>query len=567
MLSQLYIENVAVIEKASVPFHTGFSALTGETGAGKSILIDSVNAILGERTSRGLVRTGAKSACISAVFTGLGKHTDEKLAELGYSPEEDGTLMIQREIGADSKSSCRINGRPATVSILKAIGPLLVNIHGQHESYGLLSPESHITYLDSMGLPPELSEQYTAAFGEVRRIRKELDSINLDESQKARRIDLLTYQINELEGAGLKEGEQEELDRQRTMYRNSEKIASAVGKAKDALDGGDESEGAVSAVTEAADSLSGAEQYLPELHSLAERLRSISYDLEDCRSELHGYTDQLEYDPAELDEIEARLDTLYRLGLKYGGSVEKMLKYLEESKAELAKIQTSDETAARLRTQYKQSAETAQKLALEISAWRRDAAHRFATQVKKELEFLDMPHVSFEVQQERCPLNAKGCDKVEFLISTNAGEPAKPIAKIASGGELSRIMLAFKTVLAGHDEVGTLIFDEIDSGVSGSAAQKIGLKLREVSQSRQVICVTHLAQIAALADHQYLVQKQVKNGKTYTDVAELDREGRRQEIARIIGGAQITPLTLQNAEEMLQLAHGEKPVLDSTGKK
>ena len=558
MLSQLYIENVAVIEKVSVDFHTGFSVLTGETGAGKSILIDSINAILGERTSRDLVRTGAKSAFVSAVFTELGKHTLEKLETLGYAPEEDGTLMIQREISADGKSSCRINGRPAAVSALKEIGPMLVNIHGQHESYGLLSPENHLSYLDSMGLPQELSERYSSVFGDVKRIRRELDSLNMDEAQKARQIDLLTYQINELEEADLKEGEQEELDRQRSMYRNSEKIASAIAEAKAELDGGEETEGASSAVSTAADCIGRASQYLPELNSLAERLQSISYDLEDCSDELHGYDDKLEYDPSELDAIESRLDTLYRLGRKYGGSVENMLKFLAKSKTELEKIQTSDETAVKLKEQYQKSAAEAKNLALKISEWRAKTAHSFSAQVKKELEFLNMPHVVFEVSLERGPLGSKGCDRVEFLISTNAGEPAKPIAKIASGGELSRIMLAVKTVLAGHDEVGTLIFDEVDTGVSGSAAQKIGMKLSEVARSRQVVCVTHLAQIASLADSQYLIQKQVRDGKTYTEVSELDDGGRCRELARIIGGAQITPLTLQNAEEMLKMARGEK---------
>jgi DNA repair protein RecN (Recombination protein N) len=559
MLSQLYIENVAVIEKACVDFSAGFSVLTGETGAGKSILIDSINAILGERTSRELVRTGTKSAFISASFADLGKHALEKLSELGFAPEEDGTLLIQREISADGKSSCRVNGRPATVSALREIGPLLVNIHGQHESYGLLSPDNHLTYLDSMGLPQELVDQYSAAFGEAKRLRRELDSLNMDEAQKARQIDLLTYQINELEAADLKEGEQEELDRRRSMYRNSEKITSAIAEAKEALDGSEETEGAVSAVSAAADRIGRAERYLPELHALSERLQTIAYDLEDCSGELHAYDDRLEYDPSELDEIESRLDVIYRLGLKYGGSVENMLNYLAKSKSELEKIQTSDETAAKLREQYRKAVGKAKELALHISNWRKEAARSFSEQVKKELEFLNMPHVVFEVCQEVGALNAHGCDRVEFLISTNAGEPAKPIAKIASGGELSRIMLAIKTVLAGRDEVGTLIFDEVDTGVSGGAAQKIGMKLHEVAKSRQVVCVTHLAQIAAQADTQYLISKQVHDGKTYTEVAKLDDEGRCRELARIIGGAQITPLTLQNAAEMLKMAHLTEP--------
>ncbi len=558
MLLQLYIENIAVIEKVGVDFHDGFNVLTGETGAGKSILIDSISAILGERTSRELVRTGAKSAVVSAVFSGLGERTCRKISEIGYAADDDGSLMIQREIGADSKSSCRINGRPATVSVLREIAPLLVNIHGQHESYGLLSPENHISYLDSLGLPKDLSDRYRSAYSELRRIKREFDACNLDEAQKARQIDLLTYQIDELENADLRPGEQEELDRRKNLYRNSEKIATAVASAKDALDGGDESEGAVSAVSSAADALSSAERYLPELHDLAERLRGISYDLEDCSGELRGYTGQTDYDPAELDEIESRLDALYRLGLKYGGSVENMLRYLEKSKTELQKIRLSDETAARLKAEYHKNKILADKLAGEISLWRTDAAKSFTSQVVKELEFLNMPHVVFQVNLEQCPLNENGCDRVEFLISTNAGEPAKPIAKIASGGELSRIMLAIKTVLAAGDDVGTLIFDEVDTGVSGATAEKIGLKLRQVSQSRQVICVTHLAQIASLADTQYLIRKQVRSDKTYTEVAELDDEGRKRELARIIGGAKITPLTLENAAEMLKMARKDR---------
>ena len=558
MLLQLYIENIAVIEKVSVEFHDGFNVLTGETGAGKSILIDSISAILGERTSRELVRAGAKSAVVSAVFSALSERARRKISEMGFAADEDGSLMIQREIGADSKSSCRINGRPATVSVLREIAPLLVNIYGQHESYGLLSAENHIFYLDSLGLPRDLADRYRGAFSEMRRAKRELDSCSLDEAQKARQIDLLTYQIDELERADLRPGEEEELGRRKNLYRNSEKIADAVASAKEALDGGDESEGAVSAVSAAADALGGAERYLPELHDLSERLRGISYDLEDCSDGLRGYSGQTEYDPAELDEVESRLDTLYRLGLKYGGSVENMLRYLEKSRAELKKIELSDETAARLREEYRKNRALAEKLAGELSRWRAETAKSFTAGVVRELEFLNMPNVVFQVDLTRCPLNENGCDRVEFLISTNAGEPARPIAKIASGGELSRIMLAIKTVLAAGDDVGTLIFDEVDAGVSGATAEKIGLKLRQVSRDRQVICVTHLAQIASLADAQYLISKQVRGGKTYTDVAELDDEGRKKELARIIGGAQITPLTLENAAEMLKMGRGDR---------
>lgn len=554
MLSQLYIENIAVIEKARIDFKAGFNVLTGETGAGKSILIDSIHAVLGERTSRELVRTGAKSAFVSAVFDGICSEAAAGLEELGYPLEEDGTLILQREIGADTKSSCHINGRPATVSILRKIGPLLINIHGQHESYGLLSPESHIGYLDGTGLPADRLSEYRRAYEAMRKAKENFDSCIMDETQKARRMDLLKYQIDELEQANLRAGEEEDLNRRRTLYRNSEKIAGSLSEARSALDGDEENAGALSAVSTAAQALKEARNYLPELTDLAERLEEISYGLDDCSSELRGYSAQLEYDPSEIDEVESRLDLLYRLGMKYGGTVDEMLAHLEEFQTELEKIRLSDENAAKFREDYKREKKRAEGFAAEISRWRKNAASEFSERVRQELQFLDMPNVTFEVHMEQVPLGPFGWDKVEFYISTNPGEPAKPIAKIASGGELSRIMLAIKTVLAGGDEVGTLIFDEVDSGVSGSAAQKIGLKLREVSENRQVICVTHLAQIAALADTQYLIEKHVEAGRTFTQVLELNEEGRKQELARIMGGTRITPLMLQNAAEMLEMA-------------
>lgn len=555
MLSQLYIENIAVIEKASVEFQPGLNVLTGETGAGKSILIDSIHAVLGERTSRDLVRTGAKSAFVSAVFTQPGANACENMKALGYLPEEDGSFLIQREISTDGrKAVCRINGRPATVSVLKGIAPFLLQIHGQHESYDLLSPDLHIRYIDSMGVPEELLAQYQKSYHKMKAVQEELRSFQMDETQKARQIDLLSYQIDELEKADLKAGEQEELTQRRSMYLNSEKLADAFHVAGSALDGDENIQGALAAVSAAASALQEAERYLPEAHSLAERLQSMEYEMEDCAGEIRELSSRLEYDPEELEQIESRLDTLYRLGLKYGGSVENMLEFLEQCRRELKNIRCSDENIARLTGEYREEAKNAEKLAQDISARRTASAKLFSEKVKRELTFLDMPNIVFQVQQERCALNPLGCDKLQFLISTNAGEPAKPIAKIASGGELSRIMLAIKTVLAGKDEIDTMIFDEVDTGISGSAAQKVGLKLKEVAGSRQVICVTHLAQIAALADTQYLIRKQVKNQKTYTDVVRLDYEGRKQEIARIMGGTDITPLMLQNADEMLKMA-------------
>lgn len=554
MLSQLYIENIAVIEKASIDFHAGFNVLTGETGAGKSIVIDAINAILGERTSREIVRNGARAAFVSAVFDSLNARAAEKLKEFGYSLEEDGSLLIQREISLDGKGSCKINGRPATVSVLKELGVFLINILGQHESYHLLSADLHVRYLDKMGALGGKLREYQNSYQEMQKIQDELASFQMDESQKARRIDLLSYQIGELENAGLRAGEQAELTELRTMYQNSEKIAFSAAQAREAFNGDENNTGAVAAVISAADALADAGRYLPAAAQLSERIRGLAYDLEDCNEELRDFASRLEYDPAELERIEERLDVIYRLSIKYGETEEEMLSYLEQCREELKNIELSDETVSKLTQKLEETEKETKRLAGELSAGRSKAAQEFTKLVKEELRFLDMPGVDFQVEQEACPFNALGCDKIQFLISTNPGEPAKPIAKIASGGELSRIMLAIKTVLSGQDEIDTLIFDEVDTGISGSAAQKVGMKLREVAKDRQVICVTHLAQIASLADSHFLIQKQTKKEKTYTEVSPLDFEGRKHELARIMGGAEITELMLQNAEEMLRMA-------------
>lgn len=551
MLSQLYIENIAVIEKASIDFQKGFNILTGETGAGKSIIIDSINAVLGGRVSREIVRNGAKVARVSALFTGIGADTLQKLEELGLSPEEEENLLLQREIRAEGKTVCRINGRPATVSMLREVGLTLLSILGQHESYELLSPEQHVEYIDNFGGLNELKSQYVSAYRRLRSVKKEWDSLLMDEDQKARRMDLLRYQIEELEAGEIRLGEQEELTQQRSMFRNSEKIAESIAVAKSALDGDDEAAGAVSSVGTAADSLEDAAQFLPSLTSVAQKLRDLEYNLQDCLTEVREAGENLEYDPARLEQVEERLDQLYRLSLKYGSTEEEMLDFLERSRKELRTIELSDERAQELSEEYEQCKAEAIRLAKELSSKRRKAASELVFQVRNELAFLDMPGVEFQVEQLRCPLNQWGCDKIQFLLSTNPGEPPRPMAKIASGGELSRIMLAIKTVLSGTDRIPTLIFDEIDTGISGSAARKVGLKLQQVSQNRQVLCVTHLAQIAALADAHFLISKQIRDHKTFTQVLPLDFEGRKREIARIMGGTEITPLLLQNAEEML----------------
>ncbi len=551
MLSQLYIENIAVIEKAFIDFQKGFNILTGETGAGKSIIIDSINAVLGGRVSREIVRNGAKMARVSALFTSIGTETLQKLEELGLSPEEEENLLLQREIRSEGKTVCRINGRPATVSMLREVGLTLLSILGQHESYELLSPEQHVEYIDSFGGLNELKSQYSSAYHKLRSVKKEWDSLLMDEDQKARRMDLLRYQIEELEAGEIRLGEQEELAQQRTMFRNSEKIAESIAIAKNALDGDDESAGAVSSVGTAADSLEDAAQFLPSLTSTAQKLRDLEYNLQDCLAEVREAGESLEYDPARLEQVEERLDQLYRLSLKYGSTEEEMLEFLERSRKELRTIELSDERAQELSEEYERCKAEAIQLAKELSSKRRKAASELVSQVREELTFLDMPGVEFQVEQLRCPLNQWGCDKIQFLLSTNPGEPPRPMAKIASGGELSRIMLAIKTVLSGTDRIPTLIFDEIDTGISGSAARKVGLKLQQVSQNRQVLCVTHLAQIAALADAHFLISKQIRDQKTFTQVLPLDFEGRKREIARIMGGTEITPLLLQNAEEML----------------
>lgn len=553
MLLQLYIENVAVIEKCGLEFNAGFNVLTGETGAGKSILIDSIGAILGERTSRELIRTGASAAFVSAVFSSPNSHALQKLEELGYAVDEDGCVLIQREISLTGKNACRINGRPATVSVLKGIAPFLVNVHGQHESYQLLSPDLHIRYIDRMGeLLPLLSE-YQKAYRYMCKVRDELQEFDLDETQKERRIDLLKYQVQELEEADLTPGEQELLSEKRTLYRNSERLAQQFQLARSLLDGEEEG-GVLSSVAQICTALGEAKRYLPAIEQLSDRFQAVEYELQDCSEELNNAVALLDYDPIELEEIEARLDFLYRLGLKYGETTEEMLSYLENSRKELENIELSDERLAQLNRDYEDAKEEAIRLAKLLSTQRKKTAAGFIEGVKQELAFMNMPGVAFQVEQERCPLNATGCDKIQFLLSTNPGEPPKPLAKIASGGELSRIMLAIKTVLAGKDEVDTLIFDEVDTGISGSAAQKVGLKLRQAAQGRQVICVTHLAQIAALAQNHLLIQKHQEQDRTFTEITPLNFEGRAAELARIMGGLPVTELMLQNAREMLKLA-------------
>ena len=552
MLAQLFINNIAVIERASIDLEQGFTVLTGETGAGKSIIIDAIHAVLGERTSKELVRTGAAEATVSAMFTGLAPDVLDMLDGLSVPREEDGSLLIQRNIRLEGKSTCKLNGAPATVSMLKAIAPRLVGIHGQHESYELLSPELHMTYIDSFGRLEGLLEKYRGSYHRLRELQRQLNELNTDEGEKSRRMDLLRYQIEEIEAANPVPGEREALTQNRDAVRNSEKISAAVELVKGMLSGDEERNGMLSDISMAAGELERVSGYMPQLDEPLQKLREAGFLLEDADSALQSLA--VDFDPAALDEMEERLDVLYRLGLKYGETEEEMLQYLAKCQDELHKIEFSDEEKERLTQEYEGEKKQAIALAKQLSEKRRAAGERFTKQVKAELAFLNMPGVEFVTEIQRVPLTPTGCDKLQFLVSANKGEPAKPLSKIASGGELSRIMLAVKTVLSGRDKIDTLIFDEVDSGVSGSAANRIGEKLRQVSENRQVLCITHLAQIAAMADHHLRISKHVDKGRTYTQVEPLELEGRKQELARIIGGENITQLQLDMAEEMLKKA-------------
>ena len=546
------MHNIAVIERASIDLEPGFTVLTGETGAGKSMIIDAIHAILGERTSKELVRTGETAASVSALFTGLAGDVLELLDSLSVPREEEGSLLVQRNIRLEGKSSCKLNGAPATVSMLKTIAPRLIGVHGQHESYELLSPELHMNYIDSFGQLESLLERYKASYQRLRGFQRRLKELNTDQGEKNRRADLLRYQIGELEEAGITPGEREELTKNRDAIRNSGRISDAVELAKRILSGDEESSGVVSELGRAAGELERAAEFMPQLEEAAQKLREAGYLLEDGESALYSLA--VDFDPAALDAIEDRLDQLYRLGLKYGETEEDMLAFLDRCQKELHEIQFSDETREELEAGYEKEKAAAIALARELSAKRRDWAAKFTRQVKAELAFLNMPGVEFVAEIERVPLTATGCDRLQFLVSANKGEPPKPLSKIASGGELSRIMLAVKTVLSGMDKIDTLIFDEVDAGVSGAAANRIGEKLRQVSKNRQVLCITHLAQIAAMAENHLRITKHVEKGRTFTQVEPLELEGRKRELARIIGGEEATQLQLDMAEEMLRKA-------------
>ena len=548
MLELLHIENIAIIEAADIEFAPGFNALTGETGAGKSIVIDSLSAVLGQRTSRELIRTGAEKAFVSAAFSGTAPELTE---ELGIQPEADGTLLLQREIQTDGKNVCRVNGRPVTVGQLRALGARLLNIHGQHDGQQLLDEEQHIVYLDSFGRVESLAITYAEKYKNFTDIRRQIGALQMDEAEKARRVDTLQYQIEELRRAKLTPGEEEELTARRGMLRNAEKFLDAVAGADYALNGDDSGGGALSALRQAQDALGGVRHLDDAFGQLYERLGEAYSEVYDIAATVEDKRGELDVSPGELDRVESRMDLLYRLKKKYGATVEDMLDYQARCEAELAQIEDAGDTLARLEQALSKAEKEARQAAQALSDARKAAAEQLTSQILAELQQLDMGKIRFAVDFAEKPLDSDGMDAVRFLMSANVGEELRPIHKIASGGELARIMLAMKNVLSEQDHVGTMVFDEVDTGVSGRAAQKVAEKMARISRRKQVLCVTHLPQLAAMADTHFSVEKGERGGRTYTEVRRLDREQRRRELARLTGGSHVSQTMLDGAEELL----------------
>lgn len=552
MLSNLQIENIAVIKSASIDFENGFNVMTGETGAGKSIVIDSLNAILGERTSRELIRSGADSASVCAEFQNVGDNVKNELEKLGI--EKDDTLIVNRKLTPDGKNVCRINGMPATVSMLKALGVQLVNIHGQLDNQSLLSPETHCSFIDKLAGSGRELKEFKELYSLYIKKENELKSLNTDVNEKNRRLDILNYQIEEIQKADIRPGEKDELTEKLGFLRNAEKVLDLLHTAYAALNGDGEMPGAADIAADAASKLLSAADYSSDFAETANGVNDAAMNLSAYTEELRDKIYSLDYDPNETERAEERLDVIYRLSQKYGDSEEDILAYLENAEKERDALSFSDERAEQLRAETEKAYNEALAAAKKLSEIRIEAGKKFSADVERELAFLDMPSVKFIVNDSVGELYENGIDNIEFLLSANAGEEPKPLSKIASGGELSRIMLAIKCVLSELDDIDTLIFDEIDSGVSGRAALKIAAKMKELSKTHQVICVTHLAQIAAFADEHKLISKEEKDGRTYTCIASLDYNGRKYELARIMGGLTVTQSILNSAEELLSSA-------------
>lgn len=551
MLKTLVIENIAVIKKAQIEFTGGLNVLTGETGAGKSIVVDSINAILGERTSRELVRAGSDNAYVNAYFEDINDDVKLKLNEYDIPIEEDGSLLLSRKISAVGKSVCRVNGLPVTVGILKDIGTHLVNIHGQHDSQALLNPDFHYKFVDAYADCDELLAEYKDSFKSFLNIRRQLKSLTSDADERDKQSEILDYQIKELRDAGIKVGEWEELKHRKSVILNSQAILNALNTLLGAVNGDDENQGIQSVLSSSDKEITALLDADTQLKPIKEKLDSAEDLLESIKDLISDKMESLDFQPDELDKIEERLDILYTFSNKYGETEQDMLYYLADAERKRALFDNSEQDLERLNAEYDSSLEKTQSLALKLSEVRRKAAEKLGDEICSQLEFLDMPGVKFVTQFSKGNLSSSGVDKIEFLIRTNPGEEPKPLAKIASGGELSRIMLAIKSIIAKSDSIATLIFDEIDTGVSGKASRKIGLKLKEVGKNAQVICVTHSAQIASAADSHFLIKKEYTDNAAFTQIMPLDFEGRKYELARIMGGLNVTESLLKSAEEML----------------
>ncbi len=547
MLSLLHIENIAVIQCADISFDKGFNVLTGETGAGKSIVIDAISAIMGERAYRDMIRTGSTKASVRGVFTQVPELPWFQENGVEYDPE----TVIQREVYLDGKNVCRVNGSLVSVSILRKLGVQLINIHGQHDSASLFDENNHLILLDAFSGNEPLRREYGEKYETYTQLQRQIASLTMDEGEKLRKMEMLRYQIQEIEKAKLTPGEDETLEQRRKLLQNSEKISDNLHDAVNAVYGGEDTDGAASLLGEAERSLSRLSRFSEDFTELHQRVADLMYQVQDVAEELRIARDDLSYSADELEEIESRLDVIHRLRKKYGATCQDILDYKEKASQELDEIVFSDDHLEHLKGQCEKAKEAAWEAAKRLRQSREVGAQVLSRQILSELAQLDMPKVQFRCQFSQTDLTASGADLVAFYMSANAGEALKPLSKVASGGELARIMLAMKNVLAQQDQVATLIFDEVDTGVSGRAAQKVAEKLRSVSQNKQVLCVTHLPQLAALATTHFLIAKEERDGRTYTSVTPLDKEGRKRELARIIGGANITETTLKSAEEML----------------
>lgn len=551
MLKTLCIENIAVIEKADIEFSKGFNVLTGETGAGKSIVVDSINAILGERTSKELVRAGSENAFVTAYFEDINSEVKQKLNEFDLPCEDDGTLMLSRKISAQGKSTCRINGSVCTVSMLKEVGNLLVNIHGQHDSQTLLNADYHYKFVDMYGSLDGVLDEYKQSFKQLLSVRKQLKALTLDADERDRQIELLDYQIKELTDAEIKVGEWDELKKRKNLILNSQNLLQSLNSALAAFNGSDDYSGISTLLSTAVKELGTVSDVDSDIKAVYDKAEVLNDSVEVVKDALLDKINSIEFEPEELDRIEERLNLYYTFSNKYGETEQDMLYYLDEAVKKRAAFENSEEELEKLNVRYDEIFNQTVALAQKLTDLRKSTAEKLGNEICKQLEFLDMPKIKFTTSFEKGNLSANGWDKIEFLIATNVGETAKPLAKIASGGELSRIMLAIKSIIAQKDSIDTLIFDEIDTGVSGKASRKIGLKLKELGAFTQVICVTHSAQIASVADSHFLIEKNVENDRTYTNVTVLDYDGRKNELARIMGGINATESLLKSAEELL----------------